>query len=409
MSVCQSSGWLWGWEGYEVVGVERRVAVERPEEVWIELQRVAAQGGQCSRCGAEGCPVHDRSWRVVRDLSIFEARTYLRVPRYRVRCATCGPRVERLSWLERHCRVTRRLAETVGRFCALLPLQHVAEVFGLGWDLVKSLDLAFLQSRVGPVDVSGVEAILMDEFAIQKGHRYATVIVEAATRRVLWVGRGRSREDIRPFFELLGPEGCRRLQAVGMDMNGAFEVEVRHHCPQAQIVFDLFHVVAKYSREVLDRVRIEEAQRLQHDKPARKVVKTSRWLLLRNPDHLKRPSDRVRLRELLDANQRLLSVYLLKEDLKLLWRHQRPELAQRAWEDWFHRAIHSRIPPLQRFAKKLQPYLHGILAHATWPLNTSVLEGINNKIKVIKRMAYGFHDDQYFFLKIRAAFPGNVR
>ena len=89
---------------------------------------------------------------------------------------------------------------------------------------------------LGPPDLSGLEAIVMDEFAIQKGHRYATVLVEPYTKRVLWVGRGRGREDIRPFFERLGEEGRKGLQAVGMDMNGAYEEEVRYQCPRVEIV-----------------------------------------------------------------------------------------------------------------------------------------------------------------------------
>lgn len=401
--------WLVGWEGYEVAGVERREGAgsQGQAQIWIELRSVPGRPRRCGSCG-EGCTeVHDRSMRWIRDLPILDAETWLIVPRYRVRCPSCGPKLEALSWLDRYQRVTKRLAESVGRLCARLPIRHVAEFYGLGWDAVKAIDRSYLEQTVGATaDLAGVETILMDEFAIQKGHRYATVIVEASRRRVLWVGRGRSRRDIRPFFKLLGEAGCRRLRAVGMDMNASYEMEVRHHCPQAEIVFDLFHVVAKYGREVIDRVRVDEANRLRDDKPARKVIKGARWLLLRNPEHLTRWEDRVRLDELLAANRALLAVYVLKEDLKMLWRYRCPELAQRAWDHWYHRAIRSRIEPLKRFARRLQPYVHGILAHARWPLNTSVLEGINNKIKVIKRMAYGFRDDDYFFLKIRAAFPG---
>jgi transposase len=247
----------------------------------------------------------------------------------------------------------------------------------------------------------------MDEFAIHKGRRYATVIVDPTVKRVLWVGRGRGKEDIRPFFKLLGKKGRKRLEAVVMDMNGAYEAEVRHQCPKAEIVFDLFHVVAKYGREVIDRVRVDEANRLRHDKAARKVVKSARWLLLRNRDNIKKPEDRVRLDELLAANQALMTAYVLKDDLKGLWSHRTKKDARAAWESWFQRALESGIEALIAFARKLEKYLSGILAHARWPLHTSLLEGINNKIKVIKRMAYGFRDDDYFFLKIRAAFPGN--
>ncbi len=165
-------------------------------------------------------------------------------------------------------------------------------------------------------------------------------------------------------------------------------------------------MVAKYGREVIDRVRIDEANRLRHDRPARKVIKGSRWLLLRNAENIKRKEDRIKLNELLAANRKLATVYVLKDDLKHLWDFVSVGHAKRFWQQWYRRAIRSRIEPLKTFARKLKRYLPGILSHCRYPLHTSLLEGINNKIKVIKRMAYGFRDDEYFFLKIRAAFPG---
>jgi transposase len=352
--------------------------------------------------------VHEVRGRWIRDLPILGAVTWLRVPRYRLACPRCGPKLEHLPWLDRYARVTKRLAESVARLCSVLPIKHVAEFFELGWDTVKAVDKAHLNRTLGPVDLSGVEAIVMDEFALHKGHRYATVVVEPFSKRVLWVGRGRSRAEIRPFFELLGSEGCRSLKAVAMDMNNAYELEVRACCPHAVIVYDLFHVVAKYGRQVIDRVRVDEANRLRHDKRARKVVKGARWLLLRNRENVTRIEDQVRLRDLLAANRKLLTVYLLKEDLKQLWDYRHTGYARRFWKQWYGRAMSSRIEPLKAFARNLKPYLEGILAHCRWPLHTSLLEGINNKIKVIKRMAYGFRDQDYFFLKIRAAFPGNA-
>ena len=400
----EDTAWLGGWEGYVASGVER-VSGTVPE-VWISLSPRPVEAMVCSGCGAAVRELHELTYRRVRDLPILDARTWLVVPRRRVRCPSCGPKLEHLSWLAPHARVTGRLAESVARLCAVLPIKQVAAFFGLGWDAVKAIDKQHLTERLGPVDLSGVVAIAMDEFAIQKGHRYATVIVEPERKRVLWVGRGRSRAAVRPFFKLLGEAGCRALKAVAMDMNAAYEQEVRHHCPHAEVVYDLFHVVAKYGREVIDRVRVDEANRVKHDKKARRVVKGARWLLLRNRDTIKRDEDRVRLDELLAANQALMTVYVLRDDLKELWRLRQPHAVQEAWSAWFSRAMESGIQPLIAFATKLQPYLKGIIAHARWPLHTSLLEGINNKIKVIKRMAYGFRDDHYFFLKIRAAFPG---
>ncbi|EKJ8518152.1 TPA: transposase [Pseudomonas aeruginosa] len=151
-------------------------------------------------------------------------------------------------------------------------------------------------------------------------------------------------------------------------------------------------------------MRADEANRLRQDQPARRVVKTSRWLLLRNRQNV--PADqRIKLRELLAANK-VLTTYLLKDDLKQLWRYCSQAWAEKVWKSWRQRALRSRLEPLRTFVRRLQRYLPGILAHCRWPLGANLVEGINNKIKVIKRVAYGYRDDAYFFLKIRAAFPG---
>lgn len=372
-------------------------------EVWIELIREPGPF-LCSGCGRTCERYHDWEERWVRDLPILDAQVHVCVKRFRAACPDCGPKVERLPWLARYARVTTRLAESVARLCRNLAIRHVAEFYGLGWDAVKAIDKEWLETTLGEPDLSRVTLLAMDEFAIKKGHRYATIFVEPNRRQVLWVCRGRSREEIRPFFEQLGDEGRRRIQAVAMDMNGAYEVEVKAQCPQAEIVYDQFHVLAKYGREVIDAVRTAEARR-QTSRRQRRVIKGSRWLLLRNGENLKR-DDAVRLRELLSANRKLATVYVLKDDLKGLWDYRSLPWAAQFFHEWYTRAIRSRIEPLKRFARRLRDKLPGILSHCVYPLHTSLLEGINNKVKVIKRMAYGFRDDDYFFLKIRAAFPG---
>lgn len=390
------------WEGFSVIGI-------RPdgEALLIDLIPNPSRFPTCSGCHQPSTTIHEYCQRSIRDLPILGRSVRLNVELRRVECGACGKRMESVSWLDRYSRMTRRLAEAVTQACRRLPTLHVAELFGLHWDSVRLLERRALQAALEKLPKAQPRRLVMDEFALFKGHRYASVVLDADTRRVLWIGEGRSRAAIRPFFEELGPEGCARIEAVAMDMNTAFDLEVRQHCPQARVVYDLFHVVAKYGREVIDRVRVDEANRLRHDKPARKVIKQARWLLLRNPENLKREEQQLRLQDLLAANQSLMTVYLMKAELKTLWSPTTAWGWRSAWKQWLRLAGESEIPALKQFAKRLRGYWRGILSRVRWPMHTGQLEGINNRIKVIKRMAYGYRDSEFFFMKIKNNFPGN--
>lgn len=390
------------WEGFSVIGI-------RPdgEALLIDLIPNPSRFPTCSGCHQPSTTIHEYCQRSIRDLPILGRSVRLNVELRRVECGACGKRMESVSWLDRYSRMTRRLAEAVTQACRRLPTLHVAELFGLHWDSVRLLERRALQAALEKLPKAQPKRLVMDEFVLFKGHRYASVVLDADTRRVLWIGEGRSRAAIRPFFEELGPEGCARIEAVAMDMNTAFDLEVRQHCPQARVVYDLFHVVAKYGREVIDRVRVDEANRLRHDKPARKVIKQARWLLLRNPENLKREEQQLRLQDLLAANQSLMTVYLMKAELKTLWSPTTAWGWRSAWKQWLRLAGESEIPALKQFAKRLRGYWRGILSRVRWPMHTGQLEGINNRIKVIKRMAYGYRDSEFFFMKIKNNFPGN--
>jgi transposase len=410
---------LGGWPGFELVDVKREESTpERPTaRIVLTLQPVPDQPKTCSRCGQAVSAVHDVSPREVRDLPILDAETWLVLPRARVLCPRCGPTVEAVPWLDRYQRMTTRLAEAIARLAQELSITQVAQWYAVSWDTVKQIDRRALERRLGPVDLRGVRVIALDEFALHRGHRYATVIADPFTKRVLWVGPGRGEADLQAFFDLLGPAGCARIEAVVMDMSLPFLRAVRTACPQAAIVYDRFHIIAQYGQQVIDRVRVDEMNRVgralprgnpgRHRRVAeRRVFWGARWLLLRNRAHLTRPGERVRLRELLRANRALFVAYVLKEDLAQLWRYRAPWAARRFWRAWYRRAHASGLAPLIRFAQHLDARIDGIINHCRYPLNTGFLEGMTNKIKVLKRIAYGYRDDAYFFLKIRAAFPG---
>jgi transposase len=407
---------LGGWPGFELIGVERVPAREgQAPTVELTLRARAGETKHCGRCGAAVAEVHDVTQRRIRDLPILDADTWLIVPWARVRCPQCGPTAEQVPWLDRYQRMTTRCAEWIAGWAQLLPLEHVSRQCHVHWTTVKQIDQRALTRRLGPPDLRGVRVLAVDEFALRRGHRYATIVVEVPTKRVLWISHERDQRALDSFFAALGPAGCAAIEAVVMDMWMPYRSAVRAHCPQAAIVYDLFHVLAAYQRDVLQKVRVAEANRLHPVRAQnarvegiRRVVKGTKWLLLTKRSRLSRPAY-VRLRDLLAMNRALFIAYVLKEDLQRLWRYHYPAAARRAWAHWYRRAMASRLPPLINFARRLARWHPCIINHCRYPLHTGLLEGMNNRIKVLKRMAYGYRDDGYFFLKIRAAFPGNPR
>ena len=397
----KDTSWLPFWEDFSVVDLRVGEA-----SVQIELAPSSDATLRCGRC-LQPAGVHEKLRRQVRDMPILGHEVSLDVELYRVACPSCGGCLQHVPWLDKHARLTQRLARAAAQCCSRMPVLHVAQMFALHWSTVRRLDKSRLQTIVDQAPAAQPRRLIMDEFALFKGHRYASVILDADTRRVLYVAEGRSRAAVRPFFESLGPQGCERIEAVAMDMNTAFDLEVRHFCRQARVVYDLFHVVAKFGRDVISRVRVDAANQLRKDKPARRVVKQAHWLLLRNPANLDE-HQRIRLADVLQANQALMTVYLMKESLKHLWSAPSAWEWRRRWKQWHAHAQESGIAPLEHFARCLRNYWRGIVSRVRWPMHTGQLEGINNRIKVIKRMAYGYRDTDYFFLKIKAAFPGNA-
>jgi len=176
---------------------------------------------------------------------------------------------------------------------------------------------------------------------------------------------------------------------------------IRKYAPQVKEVFDKFHVLNSYSR-VIDKVRNIEYKRATREE--KEVIKGSKYLLLKNKESLEeneRRNEKKDLRQLLRLNRNINLVYILKDDLKRLWDYRYPGCAQKFLDSWIQRAKAAKIKPLTAFARTLENYWYGLINHCYYPIDTAKLEGMNNKIKVIKRIAYGFHDDDYFILKIK--------
>lgn len=343
---------------------------------------------------------------MVRDLNLADRKTWLQVGYRKIVCSHCGKtRVEYLSFCDSPQRLTHRMRRYIYDLCKCMTIAEVAEHLDLDPKTVKAVDQEFLQEEFGQTDYEGLRILAVDEIAVKKGHNYMTVVLDYITGRVVWMGEGRDINTLDRFFAGMADEQKTAIEAVAMDMWDPYINRVKHHCPQALIVFDLFHVVKAFSH-VVDEVRREEVRKATG--PMKDVIKGSRYLLLKNRDNLY-PDQADRLAELLKLNTTLNAVYALKDQLKVIYRYKRPHAAKAALDNWIGMAEGIDSVPMAQFIRTLRRHEYGIVNHCKFPIGTSRLEGVNNKIKVIKRKAYGFHDPDYFSLKIKQAFPGDKK
>lgn len=354
----------------------------------------------CYKCKRPAKTVHAYKQRTIRDLNVFDARTYLRILYRIIVCPRCGYTVEDSTLLQPYGRVTKRLAAHLIDLCRYMTITEVAGYLGLDWRTVKKVHKQHLRDRFTSEPPPSPRIVIVDEIAIRKGHRYLTIVADWESGRVLWVGRDRGFESLKESFDSLSEDQRGSIEAVAMDMWDPYIKAVKTSCPKALIVFDQFHMVSAFGR-VIDKVRNAEYRKAsQEDK---QVIKGSRYLLLKNKPNL-RKEEKPRLEALLNLNQTLTTVYIFKDLLKRLWQYTYPAYAQRAIEQLSDLAHESTIGPLKAFVKTIKRYAYGIINHCKFPIHTSRIEGMNNKIKVIKRKAYGFLDMEYFSLLIKNAF-----
>lgn len=279
-----------------------------------------------------------------------------------------------------------------------MTIQAVAEHLQVSWDVIKGIQATSLQRRFGAPKLGKLKQIAIDEIAVGKGHHDLTVVLDLLSGAVVFVGDGKGVEALVPFWKRLRAARA-KVQAVATDMGKAYIKAVRDNLPTAAHVFDHFHVV-KLFNDKLSALRRELFHQAASDAD-RKLLKGTRWLLLKNPENLDPERDEhQRLQEALALNTPLTIAYYLKEDLRQIWGQPDKRTARRVPRDWMARARISGLRMLEQFADTLEQHETGILADYDFPISTGPLEGTNTKIQAMKRQAYGFRDLAFYKLKI---------
>jgi transposase len=356
---------------------------------------------RCPVCGSRQVTAHGHKPRLFRGLPIGSKRTWVLLRITRVQCQDCQvTRQVTVSFADPYKSYIHAFERYALELSQHMTIQDVARHLGVSWDIIKDIQKSHLQRHYGKPSLRKLKHIAIDEISVGQGHRYLTVVLDLETGAVVFVGEGKGSDALQRFWKRLRPSRA-KIRAVATDMSLAYILAVREHLPRAAHVFDRFHVVKLFNDKLSDfrRALYREATEFMH----KKVLKGTRWLLLKNPENLDpRRNERERLEEALRMNQPLATVYYMKEDLRQIWEQPDKATATRVFEDWIRRADRSCIKVLQKFASTLSMYRTGILAYYDYPISTGPLEGTNNKIQTMKRQAYGFRDQEFFKLKIYA-------
>jgi len=306
---------------------------------------------------------------------------------------------EKFSWLSKNLFYTKRFSFYVGRKCRIATIKDVAKEVHLDWKTVKALEKEYMEEQLRRTGCPAPRAIGIDEISIKKGHTYRIVVSDLERHRPIWFGgKDRKEESLDLFYQWLGPKKSSKIELAIMDMWKAFKKSTVKNAPNAAIVYDKFHVI-RHLGNALDEVRTREYRRLSEKD--RSFIKGQKYTLLSNRENLTLKG-RQSLKKLLKANKRLNTAYLLKESFGQLWSYQSEGWARRFFENWKSSLKWQRLKPYEKFSEMIEKHWGGIAAYSKPKNKVSLgfVEGLNNKIRVIQRRAYGLKDEEYLRLKI---------
>jgi transposase len=356
---------------------------------------------RCSACGSPQVESRGHVERRFRAVPIGSRTTSVVLPIPRVECTACGVvRQVTVPFADPRRSYTRSFERSVLELSRRMTISDVARHLNVGWDMIKEIQKRYLTRRFAKPKLKHLRRIAIDEISVAKGHRYLTVVLDLESGAVVFVGDGKGADALKPFWKRLCSSRA-KIEAVAMDMSAAYRQAVSTHLSSAKIVFDRFHVMKLFNEKLsnLRRALYREAT----DMMQKQVLKGTRWLLLKASDNLDEEKDeKRRLEEALALNKSLATAYYLKEELRQFWEQPGKTFATLFLSGWLKRAEASGIKILQQMAKTLAAHRSGLLAYYDVMITSGPLEGTNNKIKTMKRQAYGFRDHEFFKLKILA-------
>lgn len=373
-------------------------------------------GSLCPQCGRRGTIITTstatRRWE---DITLIGLKTVLWYSPKEIRCPTHGRVQETIPWADAYSRITHRLEWRICVLCQMMTQKAAAKMLAMPNSTLSDLLHRIITKTREHHKIRGLVTLGVDEISFSKGHKYATIVYDLDRSKVLWVGQGKGRKTIDEFFDhALSDYQKSRIRWASCDMSRAYTEAIKHHCPNASLVIDRFHVV-KALNEAIDAVRKEQWRQL--DTQGRKSIKGLRWLLAMHSDNRTKSHTRF-LNDLRKGNLRIHRAWVLKDEFEQFWNYSLKGCAEKFLKRWITAALRTRIPSLKTFALTMRSHFDNITAFIDRNLTNAVGEGLNRIIKIVKNRASGFRNldsfaDMIFLtvgdLDIPAQIPSQLR
>ena len=358
--------------------------------VLIPIRARRGSRAACSGCGEMAATYDTKAPRRFGFVPLWNLQVAFEYRERRVDCPGCGVRVERLPWARPYARLCSVFAQFLSTWAKRLSISGVARAFSVNWSTVYEAVEEMVAYGLKHRDLTGIEAIGIDELALHKRHRYGTLVyqIDAGRERLLHISEERTEASIRSFFDWFGEERTKALRFVCSDLWPPYLKLVKERASRALHVLDRFHVMSHLSKAI-GQVRAEEARKLNAQGIS--LLKNTRFLLLKRSLFL-HPDQQARLRDLVRYNLRSVRAWILKEDFNIFWSYLSPHFATRFLKAWTTRAMRSRLEPMKRVARMLrrhEPYLLNYI-RARWTISSGKVEAMNGNARVLTRGAYGF-------------------
>jgi len=358
--------------------------------ILIHIVARARSCGICSGCGRRRPGYDTLKPRRFEFVPLWGIPVFFVYALRRVHCKGCGVKVEAVPWTQGKRTLTDTYMQFLATWAKRLSWQEVAAIFQTSWEKVfRSVEWA-VEWGLAHRDITNVQSIGVDEILWHRGHKYLTVVyqIDAACKRLLWVGQQRSVRTLLRFFRAFGNERSARLRFICSDMWKPYLKVIAKKAGQAIHVLDRFHI-AMHMNKAIDKVRAQEARALRAK--GVDVLKHARWCLLKRPQNLT-DVQQAKLTDLLKLNLKAVRSYLLKESFQFFWQYVSPYWAGKFLDDWCTKTMRSRIEPMQKVARMLRAHRELLLNwfRAKKTISSGVMEGLNNKLKLTTRKSYGF-------------------